>query len=108
MSEEELEERGIFVKEYAERTLKAARLYSLLRQECGIEEPWHIMALTTCAFEQMHIKEGWEFVLANKQDIEDVGQLFERSSTPEEFRDGLIELKEQDLMEQLERGGPDP
>jgi len=103
MSEEELEGRGIFVKEYGERTLKVARLYSLLRQECGIEEPWHIMALTTCAFEQMHIKEGWEFVLANKRDIEDVGQLFERSRTPEEFRDGLIELKEQDLMEQLER-----
>jgi hypothetical protein len=36
-----------------------------------------------------------------------VGQLFERSSTPEEFRDGLIELKEQGLLEQLERGGPD-
>ena len=107
MSYEELEGRGIFVKEYAERTLKVARLYSLLRQECGIEEPWHIMALTTCAFEQMHIKEGWEFVLANKQDIEDVGQLFERSNTPEEFRDGLIELKEQDLMEQLERAEPD-
>jgi len=54
----------------------------------------------------MHIKEGWEFVLANKQDIEDVGQLFERSDSPEEFRDGLIELKEQDLMKQLERGEP--
>lgn len=107
MSEEELEGRGISVKEYGERTLKAARLYSLLRQECEIEEPWHIMALTICAFEQMHIKDGWEFVLANKRDIEDVGQLFERSSTPEEFRDGLIELKEQDLIEQLERGGPD-
>jgi hypothetical protein len=106
MSEEELERRGIFVKEYAELTLKAARLYSLLRQECGIEEPWHIMALTTCAFEQMHIKEGWEFVLANKQDIEDVGQLFERSNSPQEFRDGLIELKERDLMEQLERAEP--
>jgi hypothetical protein len=107
MSDEELEGREISVKEYGERTLKAARLYSLLRQECGIEEPWHIMALTTCAFEQMHIKDGWEFVLANKQDIEDVGQLFERSNTPEEFRDGLIELKEQDLMEQLERAEPD-
>jgi len=106
MSEEELEElekRGIFVKEYGERTLKVARLYSLLRQECGIDEPWHIMALTVCSFEQMHIKEGWEFVLANKQDIEDVGQLFERSNSPEEFREGLIELKEQDLKEQLER-----
>jgi hypothetical protein len=107
MSEEELEERGIFVKEYGERTLKAARLYSLLRQECEIEEPWHIMALTVCAFEQVHIKEGWEFVLANKQDIEDVGQLFERSNSPQEFRDGLIELKERDLMEQLERSEPD-
>ena len=110
MSEEELEDlakRGIFVKEYGERTLKVARLYSLLRQECGIVEPWHILALTVCSFEQMHTKEGWEFVLANKQDIEDVGQLFERSSTPQEFRDGLIELKEQDLMEQLERAEPD-
>jgi hypothetical protein len=107
MSEEELEGRGIFVKEYSERTLKAARLYSLLRQECDIEEPWHILALTTCAFERVHIKEGWEFVLANKQDIEDVGQLFERSNSPQEFREGLIELKEQDLLEQLERGGPD-
>jgi hypothetical protein len=107
MSEEELEERGIVVKEYSERTLKAARLYSLLRQECEIEEPWHIMALTTCAFEQMHIKEGWEFVLANKQDIEVVGQLFERSNSPQEFRDGLIDLKERDLMEQLERSEPD-
>jgi hypothetical protein len=103
MSEEELAGRGIFVKEYSERTLKAGRLYSLLRQECEIEEPWHIMALTICAFEQMHHKEGWEFVLANKQDIEDVGQLFERSSTPQEFREGLIELKERDLIEQLER-----
>ena len=107
MTEEELARRGIFVKEYGERTLKVARLYSLLRQECGIEEPWHILALTTCAFEQMHIKDGWEFVLANKQDIEDVGQLFEQSSTPEEFREGLIELKEQDLMEQLERSEPE-
>jgi hypothetical protein len=55
----------------------------------------------------VHIKEGWEFVLANKQDIEDVGQLFERSNSPEEFRDGLIELKERDLMEQLERSEPE-
>ena len=107
MSEEELEGRGIFVKEYAERTLKVARLYSLLRQECGMEDPWHAIVLSLCSFERMHLKDGWEFVLANKQDIEDVGQLFERSSTPEEFRDGLIELKEQDLMEQLERAEPD-
>jgi hypothetical protein len=37
-----------------------------------------------------------------------VGQLFERSNSSEEFRDGLIELKEQDLMEQLERSELDP
>jgi hypothetical protein len=107
MSDEELEGREIPVKEYGERTLKAARLYSLLRRESEIEEPWHIMALTVCAFEKMHLKEGWEFVLANKQDIEDVGQLFERSSSPQEFRDGLIELKERDLMERLEGHEPD-
>lgn len=91
------------VKEYEERTLNVARLYSLLRQECGIEDPWHIMVLAACAFERMHLKDGWEFVLTNRNDIEDVGQLFERSNSPEEFREGLIELKEQDMIKQLER-----
>ena len=104
MSDEEFEGREIPIKEYGERTLKAARLYSLLRQECDIEDPWHIMTLSLCAFEQMHLKEGWEFVLTNQGDIADVGQLFEQSNTPEEFRAGLIELKEQDLMERMERG----
>ncbi len=33
------------VKEYEERTLNMARLYSLLRQECGMEDPWHAMVL---------------------------------------------------------------
>lgn len=91
------------VKEYEERTLNVARLYSLLRQECGIEDPWHIMVLAACAFERVHLKDGWEFILTNRNDIEDVGQLFERSNSPEEFREGLIELKEQDLRRQLER-----
>lgn len=104
MSQEEFEGREIPVKEYGERTLNAARLYSLLRQECGMEDPWHIMVLATCAFERIHLKEGWEFVLVNRRDIEDVGRLFERSNTPEEFREGLIELKEQDLRERIERG----
>jgi hypothetical protein len=104
MSQEEFEGREIPVKEYEERTLNAARLYSLLRQECGMEDPWHIMVLATCAFERIHLKEGWEFVLVNRRDIEDVGRLFERSNTPEEFREGLIELKEQDLRERIERG----
>lgn len=100
---EDSEEREIPVKEYGEQTLNAARLYSLLRQECGIEDPWHIMVLSLCSFERLHLKDGWEFVLANQQDIEEVGQLFERSNTPEEFREGLIELKKRDLMERLER-----
>lgn len=100
---EDFEERELPVKEYGKRTLKAARLYSLLRQERESEDPWHIMVLAICSFEQIHLKDGWEFVLANRQDIEEVGQLFERSTSPEEFREGLIELKERDLMERLER-----
>ena len=104
MSDEEFEGREIPIKEYGERTLNVARLYSLLRQEVGIEDPWHIMVLATCAFEKIHLKEGWEFVLVNRRDIEDVGQLFERSNNPAEFREGLIELKELDLRERIERG----
>jgi hypothetical protein len=100
---EESEGSGISIKEYGERTLNAARLYYLLRQETGIEDPWHTIVLATCAFDKLHLKDGWEFVLMNKQDIEDVGRLFEQSNSPEEFREGLIELKEQDLREQLER-----
>jgi serine/threonine-protein kinase RIO1 len=38
----------------------------------------------------------------NKRDIEDIASFFERSNSPEEFKQGLIELKEQDLMEQME------
>ncbi len=104
MSDEEFEGTALPVKEYGERTLKVARLYSLLRQERGMEDPWDILALATCAFEQTHLGEGKEFVLMNQQDIEDVGRLFERSNTPEEFRDGLIELKERDLIERMDRG----
>jgi len=95
--------RELLVKEFGERTLNAARLHYLLRQETGIEDPWHTIVLAICAFDKLHLKDGWEFILMNKQDIEDVGQLFERSNSPEEFREGLIELKEQDLMEQMER-----
>lgn len=100
---EDFEGREISVKEYGKRTLDAARLYYLLRQECEIEDPWHIMVLALCSFDQMHLKDGWEFVLTNRRDIEDVGQLFEKSNSPEEFREGLIELKEKDLRERLER-----
>ena len=91
------------VKAFGERTLGAARLHHLLRRETSIEDPWHTVVLAICAFDKLHLKDGWEFVLMNKQDIEDVGLLFERSNTPEEFKEGLIELKEQDLMEQIEK-----
>lgn len=89
------------VKEFDERALNVARFYSLLRQECEMEEPWHIMVLATCAFERMHIKDGWEFFLTNRKDIEDLGELFENSNSPDEFREGLIKLKEDDLKRRM-------
>ena len=106
MSDEEFETREIPVKEYGERTLNAARLYSLLRQESDVKDPWHIMVLAVCSFERLHIRDGWEFALANRQDIEDVAGVFERANSPQEFREGIIELKERDLMERLERSDP--
>jgi hypothetical protein len=81
-------------REFGERTLNSARLYSILRQECDVAEPWHIIVASVCAFEKLHTKEGWEFVLANRRDIEDVGQLFERSKSPDEFKEGLLKLKD--------------
>lgn len=93
----------LLVKEFTERTLNAARLHYLLRQETGVEDPWHTIVLSICAFDKLHLKDGWEFVLMNKQDIEDVAQLFEHTNSPEEFREGLVELKEQDLLEQIEK-----
>ena len=106
MSDEEFGARDLPVKEYGERTLSAARLYSLLRQECGIDDPWHVIVVSLCSFERMHLKDGWEFVLLNRKDIEDVGHLFETSNSPEELKDGLIALKEQDLLERMERQDP--
>jgi hypothetical protein len=93
----------LLVKEFGERTLGAARLHHLLRRETDIEDPWHAIVLSICAFDKLHLKDGWEFVLMNKQDIEDVSGVFERSNSPQEFKDGLIELKERDLLEQMER-----
>ena len=102
-------EENLPVKEYGKRTLKAARLYSLLRQQGDVKDPWHIMVLSLCSFEEMHIRDGWEFALANRQDIEDVAGVFERANSPQEFREGLIELKKRDLVERLERlEGNDP
>ncbi len=101
---EDFERGELSVKEYGKRTLNAARMYSLLRREGEIEDPWHILVWAMCSFEEIHIREGWEFILANRRDIEDVGQLYERADSPEEFREGLIELKERDLRERLEKG----
>lgn len=99
-------EESLSPKEFGKRTLKAARLYNLLRREGNVEDPWHVMVLAVCSFEEMHIREGWEFALTNRQDIEDVAGVFERANSPQEFREGIIELKEQDLMERLEGNDP--
>jgi hypothetical protein len=70
------------------------------------------MVLAICSFEGLHRKDGWEFVMLNRRDIEVVGQLFERCNSPQEFREGLIALKEKDLIECLETeeqpAGEDP
>jgi hypothetical protein len=105
---EDFEGREIPVKEYGRRTLNAARLYSLLRREGNVKDPWHVVVLAVCSFEQMHLRDGWEFALTNRQDIEDVAGVFERANSPQEFREGLIELKERDLRERMERGELDP
>ena len=103
---EDFENNDLTPKEFGKRTLNAARLYSLLRQESDVKDPWHVMVLAVCSFEQLHIRDGWEFALANRQDIEDVAGVFERANSPQEFREGIIELKERDLMERLERNDP--
>jgi len=103
---ERFENKDLTPKEFGKRTLNAARLYSLLRQESDVKDPWHVMVLAVCSFEQLHIREGWEFALSNRQDIEDVAGVFERANSPQEFREGIIELKERDLMERLERDDP--
>jgi hypothetical protein len=103
---EDFENKDLTPKEFGKRTLNAARLYSLLRQESDVKDPWHVMVLAVCSFEQLHVRDGWEFALPNRQDIEDVAGVFERANSPQEFREGIIELKERDLMERLERDDP--
>jgi hypothetical protein len=100
---EGFENKDLTPKEFGKRTLNAARLYSLLRRESDVKDPWHVMVLAVCSFEQLHVRDGWEFALTNRQDIEDVAGVFERANSPQEFREGIIELKERDLMERLER-----
>ena len=103
---EDFENKDLTPKEFGKRTLNAARLYSLLRRESDVKDPWHVMVLAVCSFEQLHIRDGWEFALSNRQDIEDVAGVFERANSPQEFREGIIELKERDLMERLKRNDP--
>lgn len=93
------------VKEYEERTLNAARLCFMLRQELEVDDPWHLLVLSLCAFERMHAKESWEYVLTHKQDIEDVAAVFENSTSPDEFRAGILKLKERDLQKQMAKAG---
>ena len=68
-----------------------------MRQENGTEDPWNTVAMVVCAFEGLHTKDGWEYLLMNRRDIEDIAGVFERSSTPEEFAGELLRLKERDL-----------
>lgn len=53
----------------------------------------------------MHIRR-LEYMLTNRRDVEDVGRLFERANSSEEFAEGLRELKERDLKERLGRDTP--
>jgi hypothetical protein len=95
---EEYKGEDLSPKEYSDRTLKAARMYHL----CGEEEDrWSVVALAICAFEGLHTKDGWEFVLTNRRDIENVAEVFGKAESPEEFRDGLLELKEKDLKRRM-------
>lgn len=69
------------------------------------------MVLAACYFGELHIKDGWEYMLTNRRDVEDVVQLFEWANSTEEFEEGLRELKlrelkERDLKERLGRSNP--
>ncbi len=90
-------------KEYGSLTLKAGRMYHLC-QEREIEDLWNLIVLAICAFEGMHTKEAWEFVLLNRRDVEDIAGVFERSNTPDEFREKLTELKEREMTQRLRLG----
>lgn len=60
---EDFENRELRPKEFGKRTLKAAQLCSLLRREGDVKDPWHIMVLSLCSFEEMYIKDGWDCAL---------------------------------------------
>ena len=83
-------------REFGKRTLKAGRLLHLSR-ESGVEDPWNNLALAVCAFEELHTKDGWEYLLTNRRDIEDIADVYAKATTPEEFREELMRLKARDL-----------
>ena len=90
-------------REYGSRTLRAGRMYQLCLER-EIEDPWNVLVLAICAFEGLHTKEAWEYVLLNRRDVEDIAGVFEKSSTPDEFRERLTELKERELAQRLRLG----
>ena len=83
-------------REFGKRTLKTGRLLHMSR-ESGVEDPWNNIALAVCAFEELHARDGWEYLLTNRRDIEDVADVYARAETPEQFREELLRLKERDL-----------
>ena len=83
-------------REFDERALKAGRMLFMCHEN-GTEDPWNTVAMAVCAFEGLHTKDGWEYLLTNRRDIEDIAGVFERSNTPEEFARELVALKERDL-----------
>jgi hypothetical protein len=95
---EEFRNGDLAPKDYSNRIMKAARMYHLCGEE---EDSWSSVALAVCAFEGLHTKDGWEFVLTNRRDIENVAEVFGKAGSPEEFRDGILELKEKDLKRRM-------
>lgn len=83
-------------REFGERALKAGRMLHMCREN-GTEDPWNTVAMAVCAFENLHTKDGWEYLLMNRNDIEDIAGVFERADTPEEFATQLRRLKERGL-----------
>lgn len=92
----DFEQRRATPREFGERTLKAGRMLHMCREN-GTEDPWNTVAMAVCAFEGLHTKDGWEFLLMNRNDIEDIAGVYERADTPEEFTAQLLRLKERGL-----------
>lgn len=90
-------------KEFGERTLKAGRMLHMCREN-GTEDPWNTVAMAVCAFEKLHTKDGWEFLLMNRNDIEDIAGAYEKAGSPEEFAGELLRLKERSLPRRAGEG----